>query len=294
MATAALTMVYDDPDLLDIWVRYYSRFMDRKHMYVVTHGQQDYVHDIAKGCIIMPVHRRAPYARMDADRWFFLSDISSALTWMFDTVICNDVDELLVVDPDVADDPIAYIESKPDIDVITPFAVEIIHRWTEEHDLDLRKPVLNQRKYARSNNWYCKPCVVRKRVQWVPDGHGIMHQPKLYLDPHLYLFHLKWMDRQFHIDRFERRFNMRYDHDGDDAVPFGGSTWNKSRATYMMLADKLEEIRIEAFGETGFDFTHARQQFIENYKGGENGGWKSLLSVGRDLRVVPDRFMGVF
>ncbi|WP_424941292.1 hypothetical protein [Aliiroseovarius sp. S253] len=294
MATAALTMVYDDPDLLKIWVDYYSKYMDRERMFVVTHGKQDYVHDIAKGCTIIPVHRRSPYPRMDADRWFFLSDISSSLTWMFDTVICNDVDELLVVDPDVSDDPIKYIEEKKDLKVITPFAVEIIHRWTEEHDLDHTRPILNQRKYVRSNNWYCKPCIVRERVQWVPDGHGIMHQPNLHLDPHLYLFHLKWMDRQFHIDRFDRRFNMRNDHEGDEEIVFGGSTWNKSRATYMMIADKMEEIRIEAFGETGFDFAKARKSYIDNYKGGENGGYKSLLNVGSDLRVIPERFIGIF
>ena len=294
MATAALTMVFDDPDLLEIWVRYYSRFLDRKNLFVVTHGQQDYANDIAEGCTIIPVHRRDPYPRMDADRWFFLSDISSALTWMYDTVICNDVDELLVVDPEVSDDPIEYIDTVSAADVITPFAVEIMHRWTEEHDLDLKKPILNQRKYVRSNNWYCKPCVIRKRVQWVPDGHGIMNQPKLHLDPHLYLFHLKWMDRQFHIDRFERRFKMRYDHSDEDAVLFGGSTWNKSRATYMILSDKIEEIRIEAFGEEGFNFEKARRSYIDNYKGGENGGWKSTLTVGGDLRVIPERFVGIF
>ncbi|MDI3337403.1 hypothetical protein QKW60_13365 [Defluviimonas aestuarii] len=293
MATALVTMVYDDPELLRIWVGYYSKFTDRRNLYVVTHGHQPYVAEAAKGCTIIPVHRRPTYGQMDVDRWHFVSEFCSSLTRMFDTVIYNDVDELLVVDPDVASDPLAYIDEVSDEKVLSAFALEIMHRWSEEHDLDFTRPILNQRKYVRSNFTYCKPCVVRRPVVWVPDGHGIMHQPQPNLIDHLYLFHLKWIDRQFHIDRYERRYRMHEAAEGEDAVHVGAGTWIKSKAQYMRMTDDIEDLPIEKWG-SGLDYADERKLFLEQYHGSNSGRFMSSRRVGRELRVLPERFVGAF
>ncbi|HRV61997.1 hypothetical protein [Albidovulum sp.] len=292
-STAVVTMVYDDPEMLRIWVNYYAKFVDRRNLFVVTHGHQPYVAEAAEGCTIVPVHRRDPYGMMDVDRWHFVSEFCSSLTRMFDTVIYNDVDELLVVDPAVSDDPIAYVEQVSDEKVLTAFALEIMHRWTEEHDLDFTRPVLNQRKYVRSNFTYCKPCVVRRPVVWVPDGHGIMHQPTLNLIDHLYLFHLKWIDRQFHIERYERRFRMHEIEEDEAAVHIGAGTWIKSKAQYMRMTDAIEDTPIEKWG-SGLDFADEVVMLHDLYKGSNTGRFMSGRRVGRELRVLPERFVGLF
>lgn len=290
MVTAVVTMVYDDPELLRIWVNYYSKYTDRQNLFVVTHGHQPYV---PEGCTIVPVHRRPAYANMDVDRWHFVSEFCSSLTHMFDTVIYNDVDEILAVDPKIASNPLDYIDTVSDEKVLSAFALEIMHRWTEEHDLDFTRPILNQRKYVRSNFAYCKPCVVRRPVVWVPDGHGIMHQPQLNLIDHLYLFHLKWVDRQFHIDRYERRYRMHGMTQGGEAVHIGAGTWIKSQAQYLRMTDSIEDMPIEKWGQ-GLDFDDERRLFHEQYHGSKSGRFMASRRVGRELRILPERYVGLF
>lgn len=293
MSVAFVTMVYDDAFFLDLWVRYYSRFTDRRNLYVITHGPQDYAHEIAAGCNIIEVNRRAPYRSMDQDRFQLVNHLCSGLNYMFDWVVYNDVDELLVLDPALGDDLIGYIEG---IDrrtkVVSPLGVEVLHRVDLESDYDPSRAMLAQRKYMRVNAWYCKPCLTQIPLQWGPDGHGSEHEVYT-LSEDLYLFHLKWFDQQFHIDRHQDRLNMRGTNEDGSALVFGAGSWGWSKFEYQRISNDYLRFTIEKKG-TGFDFTQERERLKRSYVKGKTGFYSTDWFVDGDLRILPDRFVGLF
>ncbi|MEM1077909.1 MAG: glycosyltransferase family 2 protein [Pseudomonadota bacterium] len=293
MSVAFVTMVYDDAFFLDLWVRYYSRFTDRRNLYVITHGPQDYAHEIAAGCNIIEVNRRAPYRSMDQDRFQLVNHLCSGLNYMFDWVVYNDVDELLVLDPTLGKDLIGYIEG---IDrrtkVVSPLGVEVLHRVDLESDYDPNRPMLSQRKYMRVNAWYCKPCLTQIPLQWGPDGHGSEHETYT-LSEDLYLFHLKWFDQQFHIDRHQDRLNMRGTNEDGSALVFGAGSWGWSKFEYQRISNDYLRFTIEKKGK-GFDFTQERERLRTSYVKGKTGFYSTDWFVDGDLRILPERFIGLF
>lgn len=293
MSVAFVTMVYDDAFFLDLWVRYYSRFTERRNLYVITHGPQDYAQDIAAGCNIIEVNRRAPYRSMDQDRFQLVNHLCSGLNYMFDWVVYNDVDELLVLDPAVGDDLIAYIEGiSPHTKVVSPLGVEVLHRVDLESDYDPSRAMLAQRKYMRVNAWYCKPCLTQIPLQWGPDGHGSEHGTYT-LSEDLYLFHLKWFDQQFHIDRHQDRLNMRGTNEDGSALVFGAGSWGWSKFEYQRISNDYLRFTIEKKGK-GFDFTQERERLKRSYVQGKTGFYSTDWFVDGDLRILPDRFVGLF
>lgn len=294
MATAFVTMVYDDAFFLDIWVKYYSRFTERRNLYVITHGPQDYAHDIAAGCNVVEMHRRPAYRAMDSDRFHMVGHFCSGLTYMFDTVVYNDVDELVVLDPDAGTDLVGHIEAvHPKIKVISPLGLEIIHRVDLESDFDPSRAMLAQRKFVRVNSWYCKPCITRVPLVWGPDGHGAAHDTYTLSDD-LYLFHLKWFDQKFHTDRHQDRVNMRgRDADGSEVV-FGSGSWGWSKFEYQRISNDYLNFTIEAKGE-GFDFEAQKTRLRNSFRlGNDLGMYKTDWFADGDLRVIPERFIGLF
>lgn len=293
MAVAFVTMVYDDAFFLDIWVKYYSRFTDRRNLYVITHGPQDYAHDIAAGCNIVEVNRRAPYRAMDSDRFQLVNHFCSGLNFMFDWVVYNDVDELLVLDPEVGPDPVAHIEGLDRrLEVVSALGVEVIHRVDLESDYDPRRPILSQRKHMRINAWYCKPCITSIPLRWGPDGHGSEHGT-YNLSDDLYLFHLKWFDQKFHTDRHADRLAMRGTNaDGSDLV-FGAGSWGWSKFEYQRISNDYLRFTIEKKGK-GFDFTEERKRLKESFVQGRTGFYSTDWFVDGDLRILPERFVGLF
>jgi len=292
MSTALITMVYQDEFFLKLWVDYYSRFTDRKNLFIISHGPQEYVEDIARGCNIMQVNRHEPYAGMDSDRWSFITKFGSGLTHMYDNVIYNDVDEVVVLDPTAGSNVIDYIENIPrEREVITPFPVEVVHRRDIEHDYDYSLKMLAQRKFVRVNGRYAKPCITRRDIFWNPDGHA-SNYPKLFLDDNLYLFHLKWFDTKFHFMRHDLRSQMNCVNAAGTVVNIGAGTWSRGMESYRFMADNVLDQPIEAFGQ-GFDFKMDRYKLCASFTGGKDR-YSSSMYVQRELRIVPERFVGLF
>ena len=119
----------------------------------------------------------------------------------------GDVDELIVLDPLVGDNPVKHIQQRTSEEVITPFAIEVVHRVDLEPALDASRPVLEQRIHGRANAVYCKPCIIRKPIRWSLGQH-YSDYPHLNLSSELFLFHLRFFDR----DTLLARQKLRYQH----------------------------------------------------------------------------------
>lgn len=294
MSVAFVTMVYDDAFFLRKWVEYYAARTARRNLYVITHGPQDYAHEIAEGCNVIEVNRRAAYRSMDQDRFQLVNHLCSGLNHMFDWVVYNDVDELIVLDPEKGDDLIGYIEGlHPGRPVVSLLGLELIHRVDMEPDFDSRRGILAQRQFVRLNAWYCKPCLTSIPLVWGPDGHGSQHD-RYTLSEDLFLFHLKWFDQDFHIRRHEDRIAMR----GEGVAPgeevvIGAGSWGWSKFEYQRICNDFLSYSIEKRGK-GLDFDAQRQRLRNSFTRGNTGFYTTDWFAEGDLRVLPERFSGLF
>ncbi len=288
-----VTMVYDDAVFLDIWVRYYASFTARENLHIITHGDQPYVHEIAKGCHIQTLERDPLNPRLDQDRFAFINAYCSKLTEVHDRVIYNDVDEIVVLDPLKGADLVAYIRALPrQYRVVTPLGLEIIHRIDLESDYDFTRHMLSQRRFIRVNGWYTKPCIINTPIIWGPDGHGSSHN-SIHLDDNLYLFHLKWFDNNFHFGRYRDRLKIRFKAEDGQEVVIGAGSWSWSEPEYARVATTFLAMSIDRFAE-GFDFSKHKERIIGSFVGNAKGMHKIDWFVDGNLRELPERFIGLF
>ena len=292
MSTVFVTMVYNDDMFLDIWVRHYSRYTDRANLHVITHGEQPKAHLVAPGCTFLECPRDPRNPRLDQDRFAFINEYCSALTNSHERVIYNDVDEIVVLDPKLGEDLVGYIEAIPkSIGVITPLGLEVIHRPDIENDYDYSLPLFSQRRFVRINGWYTKPCIINVPVIWGPDGHGASH-PELFLDDNLFVFHLKWFDKTFHVNRHKDRLKLRFKDEAGQEVVVGAGSWSWSELTYKIITNSLLRTLVVK-GDTVFDFSASRKRIRDSFKSQGNGRYKIDWFVEGNLHTLPERFVGL-
>lgn len=184
---AVVTMVYNEPDFLPIWLRYYSGQVGRRNCFVIDHGSDDgsTAHLDGLSQVILPrtptdERRRAEYVSMFC---------TSLLQW-YDFVAYADVDEILVADPRRHKTLLEYCTAAPHA-VTTAFGMNLIHRLHHETALDLARPVLEQRQWVVPAASMCKPLLTRVPIRWDPGFHS-SDAPLAFDD--LLLFHLAYVD----------------------------------------------------------------------------------------------------
>ena len=100
---AAITTVRNDTMFLEKWVQYYGRQFGLKNLYVFIDGHDqplpEWLGEI--NTIVLP-HLPLKRARADARRAQVMSHMARGLFKYFDAVIVTDVDEFLIVDPNVS------------------------------------------------------------------------------------------------------------------------------------------------------------------------------------------------
>src|SRR5262249_20918328 len=83
-----------------------------------------------------------------------------------------------------------------------------VFQHTSEGDIDLSRPILGQRTACYFSSWMCKPLVVKKPIRWSLGFHTSEEKP-VYAR-HLYLFHLKSMDRNMALARLQFTRKMQW------------------------------------------------------------------------------------
>lgn len=289
---AFVTMVRDDDFFLKLWIGHYSRYVDKKQLFVIFDGFDQVPPPEAEGCQIIQMPRGETVQAWDSQRFAMIADFTSGLLSRFPVVVFNDVDELLVTDPAQEDDFLSVIGEARNLGVISPFALEIIHRPSfEPAPLDPQRPILEQRRHARINASYCKPCVTSRPIRWSNGGH-YSDYPELHLDDRLYLFHLRYVDRERLLTRQGKRNAMAQTTDPDAAEPVAGAGWSKpveDTADFMTSFEDRPPI------ENDFDFGWQRRRISsEWYYDDEVGVWRHKRLHNRKTYLIPDRFVGLF
>ncbi|MBV9735763.1 MAG: glycosyltransferase family 2 protein [Acidisphaera sp.] len=195
---AIVTMAYNEPDFLPIWLKYYAGQVGLEQCYIVDHGSDDRsTFGLAPANIIrIPRSPLDEYARAN----FISAFCGSLLTW-YEHVAYTDVDEILVADPRHHESLIAFCaEAKHDI--TTAFGMHVAHSVPDEPELAPMGKILRQRKWALGVGSMSKPTLIRRPVQWTAGFH-YSREPSRFDD--LFLFHIAYCD----LDIVRRRQRKR-------------------------------------------------------------------------------------
>jgi len=186
--TAVVTFVYNEAVNLPIWTRYYSANFGAKNLFVVDRGSDDGSTTNLGDVNVIPI----PRDEFDEYRKTgFINSLCRALLYVYDTVIYNDCDELVVPDLSMYANLQDYMERR-EFEYVSCIGLNVLHILSQEDPLDLESPILAQRKYAMFGSNQCKASVTRVPLTWAPGFHCCDRPPNF--DPNLYLFHNKWMD----------------------------------------------------------------------------------------------------
>ncbi|MDR3538213.1 MAG: FkbM family methyltransferase [Acetobacteraceae bacterium] len=199
MRVAAFTMVYNEPIFLPLWCGYYGHAVGEENLFVLDHGSNDGSTDD----LGMVQKVRIPRVdKFDEDhRASFISRFQATLLSAYDAVVFSDVDEFLIPDPEKFSGLSDFIQHRcPRF--VNAVGLDLLHVPDEEAGIDLRAPILSQRHYVRFSPRYCKPLISRIPLLWQPGFHACDYPPAI--DPDLFLFHLKRMDRDLSVSRLRQ------------------------------------------------------------------------------------------
>ena len=216
----ALTMVRNDEFFLRKWVAYYSAQIGAANLYVYFDGEDQVVPDFCEG-INVCVRDRVPgqVAAADRGRIDFLSSQASELLKNYDMVIGTDVDEFLVVDPQLGVSLSEFLSRLPARVSYSGLGIDVGQHLGKESEIDESVSFLKQRHYARLSTRYSKSTVITKPVRWGSGFHRVRNTNfKIIKD--LYLFHFGCVD----MKRLEAKFSDK------DKIATGWERHLKKRA----------------------------------------------------------------
>lgn len=197
---AIVTMVYNEADLLPVWLRHHAAQAGAANCFVLDHGSTDGSTDPSRlgGASVLRIPRSP---QDDERRCGFVSDVCASLLNWYGAVVHTDVDELLVADPAVHPSLPALAAGLEADAVLTAVGLDVVHVPALEASIDWSRPITAQRGWLRFSSAMCKPVLIRRRVAWAPGFHCIDAKPRF--GP-LFLLHLRYADLRYGLARLGR------------------------------------------------------------------------------------------
>lgn len=195
MNTIAATIVENDMVILELWLRYYSKWF--KDLYVLGNDtKKDYGE-------LQPLKEkyhfrfeRTPYLPHPPHVLEVVKNLQKRIFENFDWMMWSNCDEFVVTDPRKYRDLKDFMERYPE-DKCLCEGFEV-YQEEDEKPLDYSKPILQQRKYWFKDVCYNKPLLSKVPINWAEGFHRELEVPdtigKEAKDTGLYLAHLKYAD----------------------------------------------------------------------------------------------------
>lgn len=203
---AAVTMVYNEPEYLPLWCRYYGAQVGPEHCYIIDHGTSDGSTDSLSGFNVIKIPRSP---KDNTKRTNFVSRFSTALLEWYSFVLHCDVDEIVVADPERHSGIRDFVQTET-CGVVNAIGFDIHHLPLSEKKISLDLPIFSQRKWARFSAAMCKPVLTSRPLTWAPGFHSA-DAPIKFRD--LYLFHLRYFDLSVGLARLHRTRAMSWSSD---------------------------------------------------------------------------------
>lgn len=189
---AVFVLTHNEKVFLPIWLKYYSRYFDKKDIYVIDHDSNDSSVDVIKK---YGVNHHIEHNDTFSDNDFLTGTIKKwqkKLLSDYEYVLYADADELVIPDPEKYRDIADYIDR-----TTLPYMAcrsRSICQHPDEPDIDLTKPLLEQRKYWFEEELWNKVLLSNQPLDWKKGLHFLNDWSKLVLDEDLYLVHLHRLD----------------------------------------------------------------------------------------------------
>jgi hypothetical protein len=282
---AAVCMVFNEPDYLPIWIRHYSRHVGAENCFVIDHGSTDGSTENL-GTVNVLRLPRSPYDPVQQSD--FNSKFCASLLCWYDWILYSDVDEIFLPDPAVAGTLLEYCQN-PLPEVVTAIGMNVLHAFPEEGDIDLARPITEQRRYAAVSSPVSKPNLLRRPVTWAPGSHS--GNCRTVFDD-LYMFHLRWFDLGLGMRRLDRTRKMAWARDG--AGSHQRVEDEKMSALFQGFA-RLNKIPAAEFSRSEGPIAEFIAQVLESRKTRERDIYKISLDIwGNSMLELPIRFRGAF
>jgi hypothetical protein len=280
---AAITMARDEGPMLRRWVEHYGGEFGEQNLVVIddnsTDGSSD---DLPCPVIRIPPITKKPF---EPARMGLLSGLADSLLNVYDAVLFADADEFVVADPARFESIRHLVADRADRDVLGVVALNVVHH-SSEGALDPAVPLLEQRRYAKFVPLMCKPAVKRVPAPWRWASHGIMAPYEI--DPDLFMFHMKYGDRdQLHAISTRRNEAWKEDRRAD------GTSWTLDGDSSVEVLDRLwDDVDLTEVKT----FQVPAKRLPEIIEGRPDGSWRAVgkgqvaAMKKRPLVAIPDRF----
>ncbi len=284
----AVTMVRDDYFFLEKWVRYYGEQFGRDALYVINHGNDARISDIAAGCNVIGLPGVFSNS-FDRVRWRLIANLANGLRGYYQFVVCGDVDEFVAMDPATGMGLLDFLaKRRKRFMTITPVGLDLVHLPDKEPD-PLGDAILGPRRFCRFNGFYSKPCVFNRETRLSRGGHWA-DDAKLRMLRGLYLFHMRFADAGLYADTRVRRSEQLTDmgvKTRKDTVISGHWFIEPGRDDPYSIAAGLQV-------KDDFDFTEFTGRMEKSWKPrGEGGLFGFKGEEAGHLNTIPDRFFGL-
>lgn len=229
---AVITMARDEGALLRLWVSHYARHVGIDNLIVLDDNSVDGSTE-GLGCT---VHRVPPLkGGLDFEpvRMRLMNGIAHGLLAVYDYAVFVDVDEFLVTDPAIYPTLPDLLEDRGRPETLGVMGLNVVHvPSVEPEPLDLGRPLLEQRSFAKFTPLMCKPSVKRINAGWAISSHAL--KAPYAIDPELFMLHLKFADRERLVEVARLRNEVsKADGRAEDA------TWGKAADELVAIFDEV-------------------------------------------------------
>jgi hypothetical protein len=216
-----------------------------------------------------------------------VGDLARKLLLEYKYVLYADADEIIVADPARYKSLTEYA-IQCEAPVVTTLGLEVQH--VQDLDMPIVKdvPILTQRKFVWFNSAISKPSLTSGPVDWSPGFHNMSVEP-LFRD--LYLFHLRYYDRDAGLRRLCRSRNQPWAH------PDRGAHQRVSDEEWLKMSDGFGAWPMtDVLAEIDSERVKSRFDALVNSRiGREHDVYKIDLGLySYELWTIPDRFRKVF
>ncbi|MEO1564153.1 MAG: glycosyltransferase family 2 protein [Pseudomonadota bacterium] len=284
---AAVTMVRGDMFFLRHWVKYYGNMLGRKACYVITHGFDPELEDIADGCNILCIPFRAD-PNFDVQRWRLINNVVHGLLSYYSYVVVGDVDEVVVTDPDMYGSLFEFVATGPAYDAITPIGLEPCHLVDDEPE-PIKTHILGPRRFVRPIWKYSKPAILSQPVKLSRGGH-FAKSDTFHVPDGLYLLHLKHCD----FSEYSAAMDRRNQFTGDTYTHFRKASVGRHWFKDFRGEDTDVFATFAAYPKAAFSVEAIKEKMRSGFEPrSDSGFWQAGKFDERVMMELPERFFGL-
>ncbi|MDD2550754.1 MAG: glycosyltransferase family 2 protein [Bacteroidales bacterium] len=191
---AVVSMMRNDSFFVTKWLSYYSQQFGANNLFLILDGHdQPYPVGYEKINVIRLPHISLSRAKGDRNRARLISCFAKSLFHRYEVVIAHDIDEILVVDPNLNMSLGQYLQIPVRCSSKSALGLDVGQHLELESEIDTNTPFLAQRRFAHVSARYTKPVVAHKPLRWGSGFHRVKGK-NFRIDKNLFLFHFGMVD----------------------------------------------------------------------------------------------------